>query len=112
MAAVELTYSDYVYLCDGKLEESEFDALAPRASQEVANLCMFRDVPEYAVDHYKRAIAAVIDVFSEHGVDASAGFSIGSFSMQSGAESPREIAFSRARSILFPTGLLYAGIEG
>lgn len=109
MTAPVLTYSDYVNL-GGQLSFESFNSLVTHAANEVADMVMWKDVPEAAEKPYKAAIASVIDTYSEYGIDSVGGFTIGNFSIQAGSENPRSIARNRARRFLLPTGLLYAGI--
>lgn len=104
------TYEEYVDVYGGKLGEDGFASGLRLACMEIDDLCMGKDVPEAAVDAYKAAICSVLDIYAESGYGPSTGFSVGSFSIQSGSDDVQEFARVHARKILFPTGLLYAGI--
>lgn len=105
------TYQEYAEDFGGKLSEETFNANLRLACAEVDDLCMGREVPEGAETAYKAAICCVLGVYAEGGYGPSAGFSIGSFSMSAGGQDVRSFARSEARKVLFPTGLLYAGLD-
>lgn len=104
------TYNEYVDVYGGRLDEDGFNANLRLACLEIDDLCMGKDVPEASEDAYKAAICSVMDIYAENGYSPVESFSVGSFSMQGGSQSAQQFARSHARKILFPTGLLYAGI--
>lgn len=112
MGAPKPTYDWYLSAFGGTLGEEEFMHHLPLAVLEIADMCMGKSVPEAAETAYKAAICSAVDTYAEYGNGPSVGFSVGAFTMQASGNDSQAIARNRARKILFPTGLLYAGIGG
>lgn len=103
------TYAEYVEFYGGTLDEQSFASQVRLACLDVDDLCMGKDVPKAAEDAYKAAICAMVNIYAENGYGPNVGFSVGSFRIDGGSD-VKEFARQHARKILFPTGLLYAGI--
>lgn len=104
-----VTYSDYLGF-GGKLDKESFDALLVHAVAEVGYLIGFNDVTSANEAAYKTAVCAALDSFGQTGTMAAQSFSVGSFSMSGGGESPNAAARRAAWLELVGSGLLYQGV--
>lgn len=105
-----MDYRAYLDL-GGTLDEGSFNVAYPTAKAHVDHVIGYKHVPEEHQAAYDAAVASTCDAVAECGDFDAASFSIGGFSMTSGQTPWRAKADSRIRELLFPTGLLNAGVR-
>ena len=107
------SYTFYADDFHGELSEDVFNANINKAVAFVRQLCGDKRITPATQTAFFRAVCAVVDAFAQYGTTPQTGFSVGSFTVQSGgsnASTGYDIAREGALLELAGTGLSYAGL--
>lgn len=107
------SYAFYADDFHGELSEDVFNAHINSALAFTRKLVGNKRITPKTQTPFFRAVCAVVDAFAQYGTTPQTGFSVGSFTVQSGganASTGYDIAREGALLELSGTGLLYAGL--